>query len=36
MRTLPPTGLFADKAALRGEPSYIWRDGPRRRLALIL
>jgi SAM-dependent methyltransferase len=25
-----------DKAALRGEPSYVWRDGQRRRLALIL
>ena len=24
------------KAALRGEPSYVWRDGQRRRLALIL
>lgn len=25
-----------DKAALRGEPSYVWRDGQERRLALIL
>jgi SAM-dependent methyltransferase len=25
-----------DKAALRGEPSYVWRDGQRRRLSLIL
>jgi SAM-dependent methyltransferase len=25
-----------DKAALRGEPSYVWRDGQQRRLALIL
>jgi len=27
---------FSDKAALRGEPSYVWRDGQQRRLALIL
>ncbi len=26
---------FGDKAALRGEPSYVWRDGQQRRLALI-
>lgn len=25
-----------EKAALRGEPSYVWRDGQRRRLELIL
>ncbi len=25
-----------DKAALRGEPSYVWRDGQRRRLRMIL
>ncbi len=25
-----------DKAALRGEPSYVWRDGQRRRLEMIL
>ena len=25
-----------EKAALRGEPSYVWRDGQRRRLAMIL
>ena len=25
-----------DKAALRGEPSYVWRDGQERRLGLIL
>ncbi len=24
------------KAALRGEPSYVWRDGQRRRLAMVL
>ncbi len=24
------------KAALRGEPSYVWRDGQRRRLDMIL
>lgn len=29
-------GRFSDKAALRGEPSYVWRDGQQRRLALIL
>jgi SAM-dependent methyltransferase len=26
----------SDKAALRGEPSYIWRDGQQRRLQMIL
>ena len=31
-----PKGRFEDKAALRGEPSYVWRDGQQRRLALIL
>lgn len=31
-----PKGRFTDKAALRGEPSYVWRDGQQRRLALIL
>jgi SAM-dependent methyltransferase len=25
-----------DKAALRGEPSYVWRDGQRRRLQMVL
>ena len=25
-----------DKAALRGEPSYVWRDGQRRRLEMVL
>lgn len=29
-------GHIGDKAALRGEPSYVWRDGQQRRLALIL
>ena len=24
------------KAALRGEPSYVWRDGQRRRFEMIL
>lgn len=35
-RDLVLTERFSDKAALRGEPSYIWRDGQQRRLALIL
>ena len=26
---------FSDKAAQRGEPSYVWRDGQERRLAMI-
>lgn len=37
-----PVGIIAamterdmDKAALRGEPSYVWRDGQRRRLQMI-
>lgn len=29
-----PTNM--EKAALRGEPSYVWRDGQRRRLGMIL
>lgn len=32
----PPSVRNLDKAALRGEPSYVWRDGQERRLALIL
>ncbi len=28
--------MHSDKAALRGEPSYVWRDGQRRRLKMIL
>lgn len=32
----PPSVRNLDKAALRGEPSYVWRDGQQRRLALIL
>jgi SAM-dependent methyltransferase len=27
---------YSDKAALRGEPSYVWRDGQQRRLEMIL
>lgn len=27
---------ISDKAALRGEPSYVWRDGQQRRLEMIL
>ncbi|OGO65387.1 MAG: hypothetical protein A2030_09320 [Chloroflexi bacterium RBG_19FT_COMBO_50_10] len=30
------TGRDLDKAALRGEPSYVWRSGQERRLRLIL
>jgi len=30
------SGVFSDKAALRGEPSYVWRDGQQRRLEMIL
>jgi SAM-dependent methyltransferase len=30
------TRLISDKAALRGEPSYIWRAGQQRRLEMIL
>lgn len=33
---LIPNARNLDKAALRGEPSYVWRDGQERRLALIL
>jgi SAM-dependent methyltransferase len=29
-------GDFSDKAALRGEPSYVWRAGQQRRLDMIL
>ena len=40
MRTPPNTGDEAgrdlEKAALRGEPSYVWRAGQERRLRLIL
>jgi SAM-dependent methyltransferase len=32
----PRSAHDLDKAALRGEPSYVWRDGQQRRLALIL
>lgn len=31
-----PDAHHMEKAALRGEPSYVWRDGQQRRLALIL
>ncbi len=27
---------FQDKAALRGEPSYVWREGQKRRLKMVL
>ncbi len=30
------TSTHSDKAALRGEPSYVWREGQRRRLEMIL
>jgi SAM-dependent methyltransferase len=30
------TATHSDKAALRGEPSYVWRDGQRRRLDMVL
>lgn len=30
------SGEFSDKAALRGEPSYVWRAGQQRRLEMIL
>jgi SAM-dependent methyltransferase len=30
------TATHSDKAALRGEPSYVWRDGQQRRLQMIL
>ncbi|MHC1740174.1 MAG: class I SAM-dependent methyltransferase [Anaerolineaceae bacterium] len=30
------TATHSDKAALRGEPSYVWRDGQERRLQMIL
>jgi 2-polyprenyl-3-methyl-5-hydroxy-6-metoxy-1,4-benzoquinol methylase len=30
------TSTHSDKAALRGEPSYVWRDGQQRRLQMIL
>lgn len=29
------TATHSDKAALRGEPSYVWRDGQQRRLQMI-
>lgn len=34
--TAPSTPRNLETAALRGEPSYVWRDGQKRRLALIL
>ncbi len=30
------TATYSDKAALRGEPSYVWRAGQQRRLEMIL
>jgi SAM-dependent methyltransferase len=30
------TAIYSDKAALRGEPSYVWRDGQQRRLEMVL
>ncbi len=30
------TSTHSDKAALRGEPSYVWREGQRRRLEMIV
>lgn len=30
------TSTHSDKAALRGEPSYVWRDGQQRRMEMIL
>jgi SAM-dependent methyltransferase len=30
------TAVYSDKAALRGEPSYVWRAGQERRLAMLL
>lgn len=30
------TATYSDKAALRGEPSYVWRDGQQRRLNMVL
>jgi len=30
------TTTYSDKAALRGEPSYVWREGQRRRLEMIV
>jgi SAM-dependent methyltransferase len=30
------TANYSDKAALRGEPSYVWRDGQQRRLQMVL
>ena len=35
-RNAHPEARNLDKAALRGEPSYVWRDGQQRRLTLIL
>jgi len=35
MPAAPPAPPFSDKAALRGEPSYVWRAGQARRLAMI-
>lgn len=34
--SLPPAQRDLEKAALRGEPSYVWRAGQRRRLEMIL
>jgi SAM-dependent methyltransferase len=36
MAKLETTPRDLDKAALRGEPSYVWRDGQQRRLQMIL
>ena len=33
--TLPPNARFADERAALGNPSYVWRSGQERRLALI-
>lgn len=33
---IPPAQRDLEKAALRGEPSYVWRAGQRRRLEMIL
>jgi SAM-dependent methyltransferase len=36
LKAAPSTPRNLEAAALRGEPSYVWRDGQKRRLALIL
>jgi len=33
---VPPAPRDLEKAALRGEPSYVWRAGQKRRLEMIL